>query len=292
MGHSVAPFLALYFVRGHLCTNTRPHRCARAGEVGTCPPLPSPRSYGHGICHWPRCPQGMPPRIWRCGGTAVTLPGWVTAPFAPPWSGGMAGGWGRLCLSGELLFARHGTGRSLPLHVLVKQGGKGLGMLCVTPQDSLVKTTLMGACFFGLRCVIPSLHSFPTSPRPRTKSYWELKMEEFQAKLESLLFCCCHMLSTIKPLLVWGECVSRAWDCWYPCVSHWFPASPCSPHPLLQAQPSAWGLCRLLPCPSSPIFTMLGWPRSPTAPPRAAPAQPRAPPFTAARRANVGTGSI
>lgn len=234
----------------------------------------------------------MPPRIWRCGGTAVTLPGWVTAPFAPPWSGGMAGGWGRLCLSGELLFARHGTGRSLPLHVLVKQGGKGLGMLCVTPQDSLVKTTLMGACFFGLRCVIPSLHSFPTSPRPRTKSYWELKMEEFQAKLESLLFCCCHMLSTIKPLLVWGECVSRAWDCWYPCVSHWFPASPCSPHPLLQAQPSAWGLCRLLPCPSSPIFTMLGWPRSPTAPPRAAPAQPRAPPFTAARRANVGTGSI
>lgn len=99
----------------------------------------------------------------------VTLPGWVTAPFAAPRSGGMAGGWGRLCLSSELLFARHGTGRSLPLHVLVKREGKGLGMLCVTPQDSLVKTTPMGACFFGVRCVIPTLHSFPHLTPPQNK---------------------------------------------------------------------------------------------------------------------------
>ena len=92
-------------------------------------------------------------------------------------------------------------------------------------------------------------------------------MGELQAKLENLVFCYCHVLSAIKPLLVRGEYVSRAWDSRYPCVSRWFPASPRSPRSLPRAQPFARGLCGLLSCRGLPILTTSGWPRSPTAPP-------------------------
>lgn len=104
---------------------------------------------------------------------------------------------------------RHGLFSPFPLHVLVKQEGKLPGMLCATPWVSLVKTIVLATCFFGVRCVIPTFHSFPTSPHPRTKSYQELKMEEFQVKLKNLVFCYCPMLSTIQPLLVCEEYVSR-----------------------------------------------------------------------------------
>lgn len=135
----------------------------------------------------------------------VPLPRWVAAPFASPWSGGAAGG------VAPLRPPRHGPFPPPPSHGFVRREGTLLGTRRVASRLPWEKTLVLGPCSFWGHVCNPNPPLTP--PHPTTKSYQELKMEEFQAKLKNLVVCYCHTLSVIKPLLVCGQHVSRGGDC-------------------------------------------------------------------------------
>lgn len=149
----------------------------------------------------------------------------------------------------------------MPLHVLLQRGGNclgGFGLALGIPGEShgAGGAFLWGAMWNATPLLFPHL-----SP-PQNKVLPGTKNGRISGQAGSLVFCDCHMLSTLNPLPVCGGCISRAWHCRYPCAPHWFPASPRSPRPL----PFARGLCGLLPCPGLLILTVPGCPGSPPHP--------------------------